>query len=342
MYKPKYQITDEILIWLSDIAEIRGKIAQAKLLPVRETILRRQAIVKMTHSSTSIEGNTLSEIEVGKLASKQSVIIPTKDRLEVENYFLALAHIEKLSTNKQITLAHILSVQGLVMHNLAAEKNIGAIRTTPVYIVNSTPGLPDRVIYTPPGASSVQSLLSDLLAWHNSNLQIHPIIRAAILHHRFESIHPFTDGNGRTGRLLTLLSLYQSSWDFRKGLVLEEYYNLDRRSYYLALQDGGKDLNSWLSYFIKGFWVEVLRLQESVNSLISGSGSLRDRKLDSSDLRLIDFVVTLGKITSSDVCDVLSCPLRTAQSRLARLVKFQIFRRSGLGRATYYRIAKVK
>ncbi len=340
MFNPKYQITDNILTWLSDIAEIRGKIAQAKLLPVRETILRRQAIVKMTHSSTNIEGNTLSEIEVGKLASKQPVLAPAKDRLEVENYFLALAHMEKLASYKQITLSQMLSLQKLVMRGLAVEKNIGAIRTTPVYIVNSTPGLPDQVVYTPPSASTVSALLADLLAWYNSNPQIHPIIRAGILHHRFESIHPFTDGNGRTGRLLTLLSLYQSGWDFRRGLVLEEYYNLDRRSYYLALQDGGINLTDWLSCFVKGFWVETLRLQESVNSLLSGAGSLRDRKLDSSDLRLIDFVVTLGKITSSDVCDILTIPLRTAQSRLARLVKFHILRRSGASRATFYRLDK--
>lgn len=342
MFKPKYQITDEILAWLSDIAEIRGKIAQAKLLPVRETILKRQAIVKMTHSSTSIEGNTLSEVEVDKLASKQTVLAPSKDRLEVENYFAALAHMEKLSSHKQITLSHILSLQKLVMHNLTNEQNVGALRTTPVYIVNSRPGLPDQVVYTPPPPKEVEPLLSELLNWHNSNPQIHPIIRAGILHHRFESIHPFTDGNGRTGRLLTLLSLYQSGWDFRRGLVLEEYYNLDRRSYYLALQEGGANLTSWLSYFSKGFWVESLRLQESINSLLVGAGSLATRKLDSSDLRLIDFVVTLGKITSADVCDILNIPLRTAQSRLGRLTKFQIIRRMGSGRATYYKLAKVK
>ncbi len=187
----------------------------------------------------------------------------------------------------------------------------------------------------------VPALLADLLAWYNSNPQIHPIIRAGILHHRFESIHPFTDGNGRTGRLLTLLSLYQSGWDFRRGLVLEEYYNLDRRSYYLALQDGGINLMDWLSYFVKGFWVETLRLHESINSLLSGAGTLTSRKLDTNDLKLIDFVVTLGKITSADVCDILNTPLRTSQFRLARLVKFGIIRRTGAGRATFYRLAKV-
>jgi len=340
MFTPKYQITDDILIWLSDIAEIRGKIAQTKLISVRETILRRQAIVKMTHSSTSIEGNTLSEPEVAKIASKQSLLAKTKDRLEVENYFNALAHVEKLSLKKQITLQSVLTLHSLVMRGLAEKSKAGVLRTTPVYIVNTSPGRPDQIIYTPPKATLVKSFLTDLLAWHNSNPPIHPIIRAGVLHHQFESIHPFADGNGRTGRLLTLLSLYQSGWDFRRSLVLEKYYNLDRRSYYLALQDGGRDLNNWLSYFVKGFWVETLHLLESINSLLAGTGTLHERKLDSHDLRLIDFVVTLGQITSSDVCDILNIPLRTAQSRLARLVKFRILSRAGSGRATFYKLTK--
>ena len=119
MFNPQYQITNEILTWLSDIAEIRGKIAQAKLLPVRETILRRQAIVKMTHSSTSIEGNTLSEHEVAKLAAHEPISSASKDQLEVENYFRALALVEKLAPRKKITLANILSLHKLFMHNLA-------------------------------------------------------------------------------------------------------------------------------------------------------------------------------------------------------------------------------
>ncbi len=154
--------------------------------------------------------------------------------------------------------------------------------------------------------------------------------------------HPFVDGNGRTGRLLTLLSLYQSGWDFRRGLVLEEYYNLDRRSYYEALQDGRKDLTSWLVYFVKGFWVEALRLQESITSLLAGTGSLHERKLSIGDLKIIDFVVTLDKITSSDVSDILSISKRTAQSHIARLLKFKILDKVASGPATYYKLAKVR
>lgn len=340
MYQPQYQITEQLLSWLSDVAEIRGKIAQLKLLPVKETILRRRAIIKMAHSSTSIEGNKLSENEVSQLASKSPIVAPAKDQLEVNNYFAALDQVTKLSSQTEIVLKDVLSLHHQVMRGLLPQPKVGVLRTTPVYIINSQPDMPDQIIYTPPAAKQVTPLMKDLLSWHKESQGIHPILKAGILHYQFESIHPFPDGNGRTGRLLTLLSLYQSGWDFRRGLVLEEYYNLDRRAYYQALQDGRKDLTVWLTYFIQGFWVEALRLQESMLSLLAGGGSLGDRQLDSSDLKIIDFVVTLGKISSSDVADILSCPLRTAQSRLNRLVKYRILRRRLTGRATYYCLTK--
>lgn len=341
MFNPKYQITDQMLAWLSDIAETRAKIAQAQLLPVRETILRRRAIIRMTHTSTSIEGNSLSEEEVEKVASKQPLLVPNQDRLEVENYLKALETVSQLSTKSSITLSHLLSLHRQTMKGLLPSAKTGVLRTSPVYIVNTRLGSADEIVYTPPSADQVQALLKNLFSWHNSTRNVHPVIRAGILHFQFESIHPFPDGNGRVGRLLTLLSLYQSGWDFRRGLVLEEYYNLNRSAYYQALKEGRDDLTSWLTYFIQGFWVEALQLLESVNSLIAGTGALPDRKLDTSDLKIIDFVLTLGKVSSGDVSDILSVPLRTAQSRLSRLVKYQILRRLGSGRSTYYKIPKI-
>jgi Fic family protein len=75
-------------------------------------------------------------------------------------------------------------------------------------------------------------LIQELISWIKGNQQIHPIIKAGLFHFQFETIHPFMDGNGRTGRLMALLYLYQSGWNFKKVLVLEDYYNYNRKKYY--------------------------------------------------------------------------------------------------------------
>lgn len=158
------------------------------------------------------------------------------------------------------------------------------------------------------------------------------------------SIHPFTDGNGRTARLLTLLHLYQSKWDFRKVLVLEDFYNRNRQAYYKALDTGstygkrlGMDLTSWLTYFVDGFLEEAVRVHEQILRLsVLGKNTTQEAKLGTKELRLIDFVVTIGKITSSDVVEILEVPKRTAQAKLQKLHTLRILRKKGAGPATYY------
>jgi Fic family protein len=187
MFNPKYQISNQILTWLSDIAEIRGKIAQLPLLPVRETILRRQAVIKMAHSSTSIEGNTLSEAEVAKLASKEPIIAPAKDQLEINNYFAALDLVSQYAQKQDITKVEILALHKQVMSGLLPASKLGKTRETPVYIVNTIRGQPDKIVYTPPPAKEVDKLLAHLMRWHAESQNIHPVIRAGLLHYQFES-----------------------------------------------------------------------------------------------------------------------------------------------------------
>ncbi len=92
--------------------------------------------------------------------------------------------------------------------------------------------------YIAPDAVHVPKLMEELTSFIENSGTVHPLIVCGIIHHRFEAIHPFEDGNGRTGRLATLLYLYQSGWDFKKILVLEDYYNRNRKAYYEALQTG--------------------------------------------------------------------------------------------------------
>jgi Fic family protein len=132
-------------------------------------------------------------------------------------------------------------------------------------------------------------------------------------------------------------------------LVLEDYYNHNRKNYYKALQTGetyasreSVDLTAWLEYYISGFLEEVSRVKDQILNL-SVVGDIHSTRniLDSDELKLVDFAVSMGQITSSDVVDILKIPKRTAQSKLKRLEDVNILTKKGAGPSTYYIITPV-
>lgn len=345
MFNPKYTISDQIVNHLSQIAEIKNLVARSKLLPEREIFLRRAAVIKMAHTSTSIEGNSLKEYQVAQVAQGKKINAQESQVLEVKNYLLALREIDKLSEAKnEFNTEDILSIHKTVINGLVEKEKVGIFRPGPVYIVNILPNKNEIVAYTPPKTGEVPKLIGELIIWLKKSKEIHPIVRAGLFHYQFESIHPFTDGNGRTGRLATLLHLYQSGWDFKKILVLEDYYNHDRKAYYEALQTGKnykerqeKDLTPWLEYYVSGFLDEANRVKDQILSLsVASSAQLTRNVLDKDELQIVDFMITLGQITSSDVADILNVPKRTAQAKLKKLEDTKIIKKIGGGPTTFY------
>ena len=349
MFKPNYTISDQIVSQLSEIAEVKSLVEHSQLLPAREAFLRRAAAIKMAHTSTSIEGNQLREDQVEQLAKGKKIRAQADQITEVRNYLKALRKIDDLTDEKHFSVEKILEIHKTVVNGLVEKGKDGVFRKGPVYIVNVPLTGNEELAYTPPASEQVPGLVEDLVGWLKNNQNIHPVIRAGLFHYQFETIHPFTDGNGRTGRLLSLLHLYQSGWDFKKVLVLEDYYNRNRKKYYLALQTGktyrarqGVDLSPWLRYFVEGFQQEVYQVKEQILNLSSVSGSVHSRKvLNNDELKIVDFVVTIGRITSSDVVDILRVPKRTAQAKLKRLEEINVLQKLGAGPATYYSISRV-
>jgi Fic family protein len=350
MFQPVYTITDQMAVKLSEIAQIKAMVDRSGLLPAREAFMRRAAVIKMAHTSTSIEGNLLQEYQVKDLAEGKKVLAEADQIKEVENYLIALRKIDELAdTNNKFGIDEILSVHKSVVNGLVNPEKIGKFRLGPVYIINVLPKGQEELAYSPPTSDQVPGLIEYLLTWLYQNDQIHPIIRSGLFHYQFETIHPFTDGNGRTGRLLSLLHLYQSGWDFKKVLVLEDYYNHNRKNYYKALQTGetyssrqGVDLTSWLEYYITGFLDEVSQVKDQILNLsVVGDIHATRNILDTDELKLVDFAVSMGQITSSDVVDILKVPKRTAQSKLKKLEDANVFTKKGAGPSTYYIITPV-
>lgn len=348
MFKPQYKLSTKIVKNLTDIAEAKGIIEKAKLLPRHELRLKRQAMIRMSHSSTAIEGNVLDIRQVEALYANRKIDAPARDVYEVQNYLKALRYIEGLVKNKEpITKKVFLKIHSLVTNKTLPKEQSGHYRKGPVYVVKRRLGFPDEIVYTGPKAANVPYLYGELIDWINKSEkeEINPVIVAGMAHLEVAAIHPFNDGNGRTARALATLILYKRGYDFRHLFALEDYYNKDLPSYYKAINVGKNyeerktDSTSWLEYFVEGFREEIMNVKKQVASLTlkKVDKSIQSKiYLTEKQQKIIDFIDQMGRIAVGGVVDILKNPQRTALLELQKLKKIGIIKQEGRGRATYY------
>ena len=350
MFNPKYTITNSILNNLLEITDVKALVLRTPILIRQEAKLRRQAMIRMIHSSTSIEGNILNRYEVEKVLANEKVDAPKRDIFEVKNYRDALYYISKFAgEKKKITVKTILEIHRLTTKNTLDEEKSGKFRKNKVFVVSRRGNKIIKVKYTGPDAKIVLKLVKDLTAWISKAKKenICPVIVSAFAHSEIATIHPFADGNGRTARLLATLILYQRGYDFKKLFALEDYYNKNRPAYYKAIHLGKNyeerlkaDLTNWLDYFAGGFKSEMQDVKEAVIPLSLDNKMLKKLGgqvyLDKKQVKIVDFVMTMGRVTSNDVVDILNVKERMAQNYLVELVSLKLLKRMGEASATYY------
>ncbi len=350
MFKPKYTITHKILNDLNGISEIKSLVEHTPIMPRQELKLRREAMIRMIHSSTSIEGNILNRYEVEKVLAGKKVDAPKRDIAEVKNYRDALYYISKFLEKKQkITVKTILDIHQLTVKNVLDQDKCGKFRKSNVYVVSRRAGKIIKVSYTGPKAEQVPKLVKDLISWldKTNKENICPVIVSALAHSEIAAIHPFADGNGRTARLLATLILYQRGYDFRRLFALEDYYNQDRPSYYKAIHLGKNyqervngDLTNWITYFSHGFAHEMEKIYSVIIPLSLDAKMLKKLGgpvyLDKNQIKIVDFMMTMGRVDSNDVVDILNIDKRTAQRYINEILKTKLIRKKGKGPASFY------
>jgi len=352
MFNPQYKLTNKIVNMLTAISETRAAIERAKLLPKQELKLRRQALIRMTHSSTHIEGNILNLQQVEAVYGHKKVDAPNRDIFEVENYLKALKYIAQVVEKKQkVTARVVLKIHQLVTNLTLPYEQSGHYRKGSVYVVRRRLGMPQETVYTAPRAELVPELVADLIKWvyESEQQNVNPIIVAGIVHQEIAAIHPFADGNGRTARALATLILYQRGYDFRRLFALEDYYNKNRPNYYEAINIGKNyeerktDFTPWLEYFVKGFKEEIDDVRDKVTELSLkkvGKEIQSQVYLDKNQIKILEFLDQTGRITLKDVLDILECPKRTAQLQLQKLKKLEMIVQVGKGPSSAYILAK--
>lgn len=229
--KPPYTITDKILVLVASISEKIGEI-NASHLYKPATELRKKNRIKTIQSSLEIEGNTLTEEQITALLENKRVIAPQKDILEVQN---AIKVYEQLRQFNPYQLKDLVKAHSVLMNGLI--DNPGKLRTTNVGIVKGS-----KVEHIAPNGTMVNGLMKDLFDYLKKDNDL-ILIKSCVFHYEFEFIHPFTDGNGRMGRLWQTLILMQQYPVF-EYLPVESLIKQKQNEYYNKLSESDKKGNS--------------------------------------------------------------------------------------------------
>jgi len=259
-----YRKTKEIEKNLIKIEVAKRVIDLLPKLPHIEETLRHKSLLKSSLFSAKIEGNKLQIEEVQNIERAKTRNIEKK---EVFNILQALKFIHSRNS-KKINVNLIFKLHKIVMQKLSPDA--GKLRNEPSAIFNQA-GI---AIYMTPPPSELPKLINQLIT--TAKTLEHAAIRAGVAHFAFEKIHPFLDGNGRVGRLLSSYILKNSGYGYRGIVVLEEYLSDHREEYYDLLAISKKDITDFVEFFTKAI---ALSAEKAI-------GELQANKENSSDTLL--------------------------------------------------------
>ena len=232
-----------------------GRLDQASQQFPEPTLLRRPALRREAQSTSALEG-TYAPFETVLASDPEDRRGLSVELREVLNYVVAAEEGFTWVKDRPITVGLMEHLQGVLVADTPSERyDAGKVRERQVFI--GSRGLPieeSRFVPPPPGAS-LRAAVSDWLGWIGEPPEdLSPVVRAAMAHYQFETLHPFFDGNGRIGRLLIALSLMRDGVLREPILVVSPWFEARRSAYQdglLALSVSG-DWNEWIRFFATG------------------------------------------------------------------------------------------
>lgn len=333
VYQPPFTITSHVLGIIEEIAALREKILATTVHVPWVPALQKDARVRNTHSSTAIEGNPLTLEQVRLLEEGQR--LPTespRSTREVLNYFAGLRHIEKRQNKKSITHEDLLKLHAIIASGVMDQGTAGRYRMIRVRVGS----------YLPPAPVMVSGLMAELMEWWNKEAaKWSPVISSAVIHYRFEEIHPFADGNGRTGRALALWELYRRGFDTHHIFSVDEFYWEDRPRYYSALDSvrkQGGDLTGWLEYTAEGLRLTLEKVWVRIQHIVAGAGQ-KKIVLRPKQEQLLQMLRDHKSMTPQEIWEGIGVSKQGAMNLLNPMLEAGLVRRIGTKKSGKYILA---
>jgi Fic family protein len=341
---PVFTITNAVTSGLTRIERARGFLQAARLSDDWLTGMQQRALVLEAHYSTHIEGTHLTLDQSEKLLAGEALgDVDPDDGRELLNYREAFDLVAAyLGSGEPITEGLLREIHKRLVQNVRGNAGSpGEYRHIQNYVANS---LTKEIIYTPPSPLDVPALMAELVSWLGADTGIHPVLVAAIAQFQLVHIHPFVDGNGRTARLLSTLSLYRTGYDFKRLFTISEYYDRNRTAYYRALQkvrEQNLDLTGWLEYFTEGLATQLAEVQHKGELLIRQDVLALKYGLSERQKAVVGLALRQPAFGIQDLEALLpGVHRRTLQRELKELLDQGVFVASGATRNLSYSLAK--
>jgi Fic family protein len=343
-FESRIKITPEMLQKIARIDELKGLWAgSAKLSPHILKQLKMSVIITSTGASTRIEGAKMEDEEIERLIRGLKLKPPKgRDAEEVAGYADLLGRIFDNHKTLKLTEGQILQFHEILLHFSSKDKiEKGKYKSSDNIVVARGENGQEIVLFRPTQPFLVKKEMDDVMAWTNDVLSkktIHPILAIVNFIFEFLAIHPFHDGNGRLSRALTNLLLLQTGYAYIPYISLEEIIENHKDEYYFSLRGAQKfhktdneDIATWIRFILE----VLLEQAEKSRHLIERDQpeqTLSEKQI--LVLRLFDQNKTLSPKNISSLLKKI--PLPTIKQALGRLVKLELIKRIGLGRATRY------
>ncbi|GBF34104.1 filamentation induced by cAMP protein Fic [Desulfocucumis palustris] len=352
MYTPRFSFTQEIIGLLGRIEFVRGKLKDKKLPLHISSDLKQRARLKSTHYSTAIEGNPLTFREVEGLIKKRPEATEDRYAQEVRNYWRAMAFL-RVSKAMKITVSEDFIKR---LHRIIEVRGPGRRGKQSEYRGQTPPGIlfcirdsvTGEIDYIPPAYDDVPVLMTGLVHWIDKAVDIPVPVKAAIAAYQLLTIHPFSDGNGRLARALSLYILMVGDYDLNGYFSIEEYYFKDIQAYYGNLQMGlpveyyqgrnNADTTPWITYFLKTMTEAFENIASSADRLHEATGG-KLLELSRKEIKLLELALRFeGKPLSLEtMANWFGVTKRTMQEWVKEWLTIQLLEpASGKQRITSY------